>query len=131
MLSLFQSLGCLACKMQTSLLLLQSALVPKPVPQVIHHGILKPTELQKGPLLEPLGVVRLLLPNVLEDRRRNVPPCQELRLLSPGKIASMTNWKCVGLSSVLSHSQEASCLEKPSANPTLELPGHQIVLKTN
>lgn len=131
MLSLFQSLGCLACKMRTSLLLLQAALVLEPVPQGIHHGILKPTELQRGPLSEPLGVVRLLPPNVLEGRRRNALPCQELRPLSPGKTASMTNWKLVGPSSVLSHHQEASCLEKPSANPILELLRHQMVLKTN
>lgn len=92
----------LACKLGTGVLLLQVAHVPELVPQEIYHGLLKPTEFQRAPLLEPVGVVRLLLPRGLEGRRRNAPTCQELRLLSPGVRTSMTNWKLVGWLSVIS-----------------------------
>lgn len=69
------SLSCHACKMGTSLLLLQVAHIPEPVSQGIQLGLLKPTEFQGVPF-RALGVVRLLLlRRLLPSRRGGEMPC--------------------------------------------------------
>lgn len=103
----------------------------------VYHGLVKPAEFQRGPLLEPLRVVRPLLPKCPQGEEAKWPalPTAEASL-SRGESFNDKLETCGAQLCVISAPggfllQGTKGLEKPSANPIPELLGHQMILEAN